>query len=129
MAELTNLHYTGFDDWQDVANHFCDNYDLRGQKALLLIPEPDEVLLASYGGGCYDGDAVVSYRNGDKFYVVKGSHCSCYGLEGQWEPEEYTKDLFIAMLEKKIDKSDDYTSYPSWSKGTWKFILDQVKDK
>ncbi len=37
--------------------------------------------------GC-DSDAFIVYKakNG-KFYEVHGSHCSCYGFEGQWEPE------------------------------------------
>jgi hypothetical protein len=36
----------------------------------------------------YDGDAKVVFMDGGKLYMVSGSHCSCAGLEGQWEPEE-----------------------------------------
>jgi hypothetical protein len=63
-------------------------------------PLPDEVIAADYDGGGYDGAAFVVYRNGDKYYTVSGSHCSCYGLEDQWEPEEYTKEQLIAALQK-----------------------------
>lgn len=53
-------------------------------------PTDDEILFASYGGAAYEGDALVIYERGGRVYEVHGSHCSCYGLEGQWEPEETT---------------------------------------
>lgn len=46
------------------------------------------VLFASYGQDNYSGDAWVLFEQNNKLYEVNGSHCSCYGLEGQWEPEE-----------------------------------------
>ena len=49
-----------------------------------------EVLLASYTRENYEGDAFVLFRKDGKLYEVNGYHCSCYGLEGQWEPEETT---------------------------------------
>ncbi|GAB3763664.1 hypothetical protein GCM10028796_17570 [Ramlibacter monticola] len=49
-----------------------------------------EILLASYGTPSYEGYAFVLFRRDGKLYEVNGSHCSCYGLEGQWEPEETT---------------------------------------
>lgn len=45
-----------------------------------------EILYAEYIPGDYCGDAFVLFRKDDKLYEVNGSHCSCYGLEGQWEP-------------------------------------------
>lgn len=49
-----------------------------------------EILLASYGTPSYEGYAFVLFRRDGKLYEVNGSHCSCYELEGQWEPEETT---------------------------------------
>jgi hypothetical protein len=46
------------------------------------------ILLASYAGMGYDGYAFVLFVEDDKLYEVHGSHCSCDGLEEQWEPEE-----------------------------------------
>lgn len=46
------------------------------------------VLLAWYGYGSYCGDAFVLFEKTGKLYEVDGSHCSCFGLEGQWSPEE-----------------------------------------
>lgn len=49
-----------------------------------------ELLLAWYGTGSYDGSAFVLYKKDGKLYEVNGSHCSCHGLEEQWQPEETT---------------------------------------
>lgn len=54
-----------------------------------------EILYACYTPGDYCGDAHVIFRKEDKMYEVNGSHCSCFGLEGQWEPEETS---VIALL-------------------------------
>lgn len=51
-----------------------------------------EILLASYGTPNYEGYAFVLFQRDGKLWEVNGSHCSCYGLEGQWEPEETTLD-------------------------------------
>jgi hypothetical protein len=47
-----------------------------------------EILYACYDSGDYEGEAHVIFRKEDKLYEVNGAHCSCYGLEGQWKPEE-----------------------------------------
>lgn len=49
-----------------------------------------EILLASYGAPAYEGYAFVLFRRDGKLWEVNASHCSCYGLEGQWSPEEVT---------------------------------------
>lgn len=52
--------------------------------------EGAELLLAWYGYGDYRGSSFVLFRKEGKLFEVNGSHCSCNGLEGQWEPEETT---------------------------------------
>lgn len=44
--------------------------------------------LAWYGYGSYEGSSLVIFEKDGKLYEVNGSHCSCNGLEGQWDPEE-----------------------------------------
>lgn len=78
----------GFDDWRDIQRQF-DMDD----------PEPDEILYASYEHEYYEGWSTVIYRNGDNIYYNYASHCSCYGLEGQWDPEEYSAELFLLAYE------------------------------
>jgi len=38
-----------------------------------------------------------------KFFEVHGGHCSCHGLEGQWD-EEYFDDVkqMVAVFEKRF---------------------------
>ena len=55
-----------------------------------------EILYAQYGYYSYEGEAHVIFRKDGKLYEVNGSHCSCYGLEGQWEPEETSVVALLA---------------------------------
>lgn len=52
------------------------------------FPTRKEILYASYECPPYEGYAFVLYERDGKLYEVNGSHCSCFGLEGQWKPEE-----------------------------------------
>lgn len=88
--------YDGFNDWKDVQGNFS-----------MDEPEPDQVLLAVYDTPSYEGYALVIYRKDSKYFVSQGGHCSCYGLEGQWEPEEYTKEVLTAQLERLISSCYD----------------------
>lgn len=73
--------YEGFKDRADMLAHFCCEKDPN-------LPTEDEILVAHYSEGFYDGAAFILYKKDGKFYEVNASHCSCYGLEGQWDPEE-----------------------------------------
>lgn len=57
------------------------------------------VLLASYGRPMCSGYAFVLFERDGKLYEVNGSHCSCYGLEDQWDPEETT----VEALRHRLD--------------------------
>jgi hypothetical protein len=57
-------------------------------------------------GENYCGDAYVLFAKGDKYYEVHGSHCSCMGLEDQWEPEECTYEELTAMLKRRDTDTD-----------------------
>lgn len=47
-----------------------------------------EIFLAHYETPPYEGYAFVLVSIDGTLYEVHGSHCSCHGLENQWEPEE-----------------------------------------
>jgi hypothetical protein len=68
-----------------------------------------DILLAWYGYGSYDGDAFVLFDRDGVLYEVNGSHCSCYGLEGQWDPEETTVGSLRFRMEKGSLGCDDYS--------------------
>lgn len=88
------MPYDGyFSNWRDVVHQFYGvNYatEAEQKKALENCPEPEEVIVAVYEYESYDGTAVVVYRNGETYYSVYGSHCSCHGLEDQFDPEEHS---------------------------------------
>ena len=68
-----------------------------------------KILLASYGCGNYCGDAFVLFIKDGMYYEVNGSHCSCFGLEDQWLPEEANiKELYHRVIEGSFG-ADDWT--------------------
>ena len=56
------------------------------------------ILFASYGQDDYSGDAFVLAHVDGKLHEVNGNHCSCFGLEGQWELEETTLEAIKHRL-------------------------------
>lgn len=65
------------------------------------------ILFASYGEDNYSGDAWVLFEQDGKLFEVNGSHCSCYGLEGQWEPEEVTLEaLEYRLINGELGKDE-----------------------
>lgn len=71
--------------------------------------ESRRILFASYGYENYQGDAFVLFEQDGKLYEVNGSHCSCYGLEGQWDAEETTVEAIAHRVEKGTLGQDEYS--------------------
>ena len=69
-----------------------------------------KILLAWYGHGDYDGSAFVLFERDGKLYEVNGGHCSCFGLEGQWEPEETSVEALRHRINEGYLGRDTYTS-------------------
>lgn len=69
-----------------------------------LLPGKEcAILYAEYTYEDYNGDAYVLFMDEQgNLYEVYGSHCSCYGLEGQWEPEPTTIEFL-----KYVNNSND----------------------
>lgn len=103
MSKLANRYYFGFGDWKDVIGQFYAG----------KIPEPKYVY-AVYSTPAYSGSATVIFKQGRKWFEASGGHCSCYGLEDQWGPQEINpRDHLKAVKEgKKIllvaDTEGDY---------------------
>ena len=83
--------YDGFNDKADVLAHFAEPQDTENNI---------DIIYAFYDCGYYEGSASVYWfdRKEDKYYETHGGHCSCYGLEGQWSPEE----ILFVELEKRM---------------------------
>lgn len=57
-----------------------------------------KILYSNYTYEGYSGFGFVIFRRDGKLYEVNGSHCSCYGLEGQWDEEETSKEALLHRL-------------------------------
>lgn len=100
-----------FGDWNtvdDVIRDFFNlNYGENVEEELLKLKQNPPfndmvVIVAWYTYEDYYGDAYVLYTSGGKLYEVTGGHCSCNGLEGQWEPEEVSVEYLTHRLENGI---------------------------
>lgn len=106
VTSAPDAYWGNWSDYESMKNDFLGstglNWNLDEKEVTSLDPEPDRILAASYRYEDYEGDAFVLFVKDGKLYEVNGSHCSCYGLEGQWSPEE----VHIESLEHRIKKSD-----------------------
>lgn len=89
---MTRERYFG--RWGDVYDINRDFDEHRGECAL----EDEEVLFASYENEDYSGHAVVLFERNGTLMEVSASHCSCYGLEGQFEPAPVTWEALALRL-------------------------------
>lgn len=69
-------------------------------KKALLEWSDINILFASYNSANYEGKAWVLLEKEGKLFEVNGEHCSCYGLEGQWEPKQVSLEELKHRLEK-----------------------------
>lgn len=102
--------YYGFSGWNKG-----DDYDtVAKQFSTILGREPDFVY-AVYSTPAYEGNATIIYRQGAKWFESTGCHCSCYGLEGQWEPHEIDPTVHLRALQngrKELLVADTEGDYP-----------------
>jgi hypothetical protein len=88
-------------DWSEGGGNYKGS-GLTGLKADFQIDdaalEGVEVLVASYTYEDYSGSAYVLFEKNGHLFEVHGSHCSCYGLEDQWEPEAVTREAILRRL-------------------------------
>ena len=112
-------------DWkskQDMVRDFTGTY--YNDKIPMDQFEHVDVLLASYSYRYYSGDAFVLFRDNRDglLYEVHGSHCSCYGLEGQWRPE-------LCDLESLRHRLKQGTLGCSYSGNEFKSELGEILDR
>jgi hypothetical protein len=92
LQEIIKQKPIYLNDWsnkEDVARDF-ENDDIKNLN----------ILFADYQNQCYEGEAFVLFEKDGKLFEVIGSHCSCYGLEGQFDPEEVCLEALERILIK-----------------------------
>lgn len=106
MMNTDKVYFGFFDDRDDMLHRF---------EAGELDPNSMDVRFAIYGDTYgYSGSAHVLFVRDGKLYEVNGSHCSCYGLEGQWYPEETSVEAIRARhcpLRGATEYPEDYDAY------------------
>lgn len=128
VGDFENIYITEEEYLAEKAPYANEAYWLEKKAAMKAALESDkwkeidEVLLASYSNEDYSGDAFVLFRKGDKLYEVNGGHCSCYGLEGQWEPEETNVEALRHRLEE-----GHLGYYDAWSDDKRSIFADELK--
>jgi hypothetical protein len=85
------MYYDMFHDIDDL----CAQFEITKDQL-----EGVRILMAEYTYEDYSGQAYVLFEKDGKLYEVNGSHCSCYGLEKQWQPEETDKVALIHRITK-----------------------------
>lgn len=79
IEQLKQQNPIFLNDWKNL-NDLENDFQIK-------IPTSEHVLFASYTYENYSGNAFVLLEKDGDLYEVNGSHCSCYGLEDQWEPQ------------------------------------------
>jgi hypothetical protein len=108
MQQTKQIYFGRWSCLHDLLKDFYQLYewDDNYQKSIEKLKQDfsnKEILFAWYSYEDYNGEAVVIFKENGKLYEVRGSHCSCYGLEDQWQPEE----TFIEAL-KHMNKDSWY---------------------
>jgi hypothetical protein len=86
MSTEQKEHQRYFGQWHGVAD-VLESFEA-GQEPI----QDEHIIYAAYDHECYEGSAMVLFQKDGTLYEVSGSHCSCYGLEGKWQPEPVTWD-------------------------------------
>jgi hypothetical protein len=78
----TTKYFGEFENREDVQGNFQVPDD--------DMPSEEDIIFAAYDIDGYEGFALVLFVRNEVLYEVNGSHCSCNGLEEQWDPEATT---------------------------------------
>lgn len=94
MEQVFLADYAGWSDTQ-LRDHLASEWE-----ADRSIIDKFDILLAYESVGDYGCDSsaflILRGRKDGKLYEVHGGHCSCYGFEGQFEPEDTTAAVMAA---------------------------------
>lgn len=121
---MSNIKPVYLEDW-DTLKQVENDFELKDNEL-----EDIEILLAYYSYEDYQGEAFVLFRRDGKLYEVNGSHCSCYGLEDQWSPEE----VMLEELEHRVTEGtfglgySYYDDAPNHFNIELKEIIQQLKE-
>lgn len=97
IEELLNQEPMFLDLFEDGKSQIASEFDYPIEELNKL-----HFIYAWYDCQSYSGDAYLLFIKDDKVYEIVAGHCSCYGLEGQFEPEEIPLEVLYHRLENKL---------------------------
>lgn len=102
-GKVLNRNYReSFESWAQVRENF-NGYGSDTVAVAVAVPDKEpRFVFAIYDTPPYEGYADVLFsEDGKEIFHASGSHCSCFGLEGQWKPEQMPVEAII----KEADSS------------------------
>lgn len=93
MEKLLKIgEYAGM-SYDDIVKDIVNNYDVEESTV-----NQYKLVVASLNDYGYDEDSyfLLIHKVTGKLYEVNGGHCSCYGFEGQFQPEETTAEYVFS---------------------------------
>ena len=107
------IYHEAFQSKEDIIREFdIPESTLEGAK----------ILFAYYDQGEYEGVAIVILERDNQLYEVNGSHCSCFGLEEQWEEEETSYELLHIRTQTTTYKE----CYPNMGNALSNFVKSKI---
>jgi hypothetical protein len=89
------LKFIDFEHMSDaeVLDKIASEYEVAPEKLAEVT-----ILVAAQDEGGYAGASWFLVRDNTtgKLQIVDGGHCSCYGFEGQWEPDDTDVDYLLS---------------------------------
>ena len=108
---------------EHIAYNYCeDPYEAESRKVVQERLEKLDVLVAYESVGSWGCDStsffVFRCKVTDQLYEMHGSHCSCYGFEGQFRLEETTVEaLKSRVAHARSNNEDDEDEHAIFSVG------------
>jgi hypothetical protein len=102
----------GFENWAGLRAEF-KSYS--APESPVPAKEPRYVY-AMYDADGYEGSALVIYSDdGETFIVNSSSHCSCYGLDETWAPDEHPFETLSFLIDRG-EYGARYEGLKEWAK-------------
>lgn len=117
-----------YKEWQVNGLTYYGKPAVDEESILKALNKRYTILYYNYTYENYSGDAYVLGldKQDSTFFEVIGSHCSCYGLEGQWSPEPCTvaelTELFKRRKEAYLDDENGGYSGVNRDAQFWKWL-------
>lgn len=96
---------------EHIARRYAKDYDDESVKVVKDQLDNLDVLIAYESVGSWGCDStsffVFKDKETGKLYEMHGSHCSCYGFEGQFGLEETTVEALKSRVENARSRNDD----------------------